>query len=176
MGYQVMVFYVSLLLSCVAVSVIIVWLYRSFSAVGKAVYQAFLPSSKSNVSRNQDLVKHVALKATPSPWGWDSNGARHHASPIEKQSEKRETVAPWGWQGNKRNPEIRKPVVRDNLDVASYAFRNAVSRAVDRVSPAQEASTESTEEFKFAGKKYRVVRKKKMSKRNAGGTGKPWGW
>lgn len=172
-----MVFYVSLLLSCVAVSVVVVWLYRSFSAVGKAVYRAFLPSSKTNQPRNEQLVKHVSLAATPSPWGWDSSGTSHHESPIEKhRKEVREPVAPWGWKGNQRNREIRKPIVKDNLDVASYAFKNAVSRAVDRVSPAQNATTESTENFEFAGKKYRVVRKKKMSKRNSGGTSKPWGW
>lgn len=172
-----MVFYVSLLLSCIAVSVVIVWLYRSFAAVGKAVYRAFLPSSKSNRARNEQLVKHVSLASTPSPWGWDSTHTHHHRSPIEKHVKAvREPVAPWGWKGNSRNAEIRKPVVSDDLEVASYAFKNAVSRAVDRVTPAKEATTESSENFEFAGKKYKVVRKKKLSKRNSGGTGKPWGW
>ena len=172
-----MVFYVSLLLSCVAVSIVIVWLYRSFAAAGKTVYLAFLPRYKKNQPRKEQLVKHVSLAATPAPWGWDSNDTRHHDSPIEKQvKEVPKSVAPWGWKGNQRNTEIRKPIVKDKLEVASYAFKNAVSRAVDRVSPAQNATTESTENFEFAGKKYRVVRKKKMGKRNSGGTGKPWGW
>lgn len=172
-----MIFYVSLLLICVAVSIVIVWFYRSFAEVTKAAYRALLPSSRHNHKHHNDhLVKHVSLSATPSPWGWESNGAVHHSSPIKKAEAVQEPVAPWGWKGNRRNADIRKPEVGENFDVAAYAFKDAVSRAVDRVSPAKEYQAEERENFEFAGKKYKVVRKRKAAKRNPGGNAKPWGW
>ncbi|MDX1460882.1 MAG: hypothetical protein R3348_07480 [Xanthomonadales bacterium] len=175
-----MIFYVALLLVCVAVSFVLVWLYRSLSEVGKAAYRALLPSRKDNRRREDNLVRHVSLNATPSPWGWSKGDSHHHAIPeVQGRRPQSPGETPWGWPGSTHHVEKRGTGSREESTArAKESVARALTGLVDR--ERSETSTPARgipdEQFDFAGRSYKVVRKPSIGKINKGGTKKPWGW
>ena len=107
LGYSQMLFYASLFLFCVVFSAIVLWLYRSMAEVGKAVYRAFLPSSKDKVTREvRQESLNTPLSGTAAPWGWSRNSSARRAAP--KRSPVTKSVFEGGEYNVTRKPTVKK--------------------------------------------------------------------
>lgn len=174
-----MFFYTSLFVASVIVALVVVWLFNAIMDVGKQVYRAMLPSSKDNLTSHvHDVPLNTTINDTPTPWGWKShetprNAAKTHAAtPIPAKS------TPWGWPGNegevrKHGPEHVMPNgSRTEADMWGLGGKaKSTEPAKLKVGwPYRE------EKFEFAGKSYKVSRKRKVRKTDLSKTGKPWGW
>ena len=142
-----MLFYVSLFIACVISTLVVLYIYNALVEVGKAIYGAFLPSSKNNVTRHRRNVRfNSAISDTPTPWGWNGNGqeAREHGS---------------------------KPATTNGASVLD-GFLNKHSNDTSSVGwPYREDKVE------FVGKSYKVTRKTASKKSRPGTNSKqPWGW
>ena len=49
-----MFFYTSLFVASFIIAMVVLWLYKSLVGIGKAIYQAILPSSKSNITAHAE--------------------------------------------------------------------------------------------------------------------------
>jgi hypothetical protein len=177
-----MLFYVSLFLFCFALSVVMVWLFRSLNAVGKAVYRALLPSSKSNrPSRVEEEVGPATLNETRVPWGWKGSPVEY--VPTEEaiaEPVTRSAPIPWGWPGNSGN---REPGSRGKRQ---WGKRYRRHKTLVPVQPAPDEETEQQaqvgwpyrdEAFEFAGRMYRVKHAYiPLRGPRLGGVVRPWGW
>ena len=154
-----MFFYTSLFVAGLIVALLILWLYNAILDVGKQVYRAILPSSKSNVTRHvQEIPLHTTINDTV---------AKTRAAKPSK-------ATPWGWPGNKNEVQGHGPATswpNGSKTEASLAGNGEKPKSAQKVGwPYRE------EEFEFAGKSYKVSRKVKKRKTNLSKTGKPWGW
>lgn len=142
-----MLFYVSLFVACVISALLVLYLYNVLADAGKAVYKAFLPSKRNNLTSHVGNVRfHSKVNDTPTPWGWKGND---HAG--------------------------RKPVAKGaEMDGATGldAFVNKHSNESSSVGwPYREEKNE------FAGKSYKVSRRKSPKKNRLQTSGdQPWGW
>ena len=78
-----MIFYASLLVLSVAVSAIVVWIYRSFAEASRKTYQAFLPSGKDAAAAAEPEVvrrRRWNPKAQATPWGWKTRTSNDRVS------------------------------------------------------------------------------------------------
>jgi hypothetical protein len=76
-----MFFYVSLFVACVISSLLFLYLFNALADAGKAVYRAFLPSSKSSITGHVRNVRSTStVNRTQTPWGWNGSdhGTREH--------------------------------------------------------------------------------------------------
>ena len=103
-----MFFYASLFVASVIVSLVLVWLYRSLAGVGKAVYQAILPSNKDSRDPTRHLETTTKLNTTinevPQPWGWEGTADLYDSKldstrikKLRKNLHKGPSNKPWGW-------------------------------------------------------------------------------
>jgi len=165
-----MFYYTSLFIATLILAAIVLWLYRKIVGVGKVVYQAILPSSKSGPADHLDReVMRTSTNSTPTPWGWGGNAKPSHAARTTKIAQA-DTV-PWGWKGSDK-------VIRDHGPGYSHA-----NQAKSSAPPAAKPEAKSQigwpyreDKFEFAGKAYKVTRKAAPRKTNLSTTGKPWGW
>lgn len=142
-----MFFYVSLFVACVVSALVVVYMYNAFADVGRAVYRAFLPSSKNNSTRHlRDVRFGSKINDTPTPWGWKGGEHDTHASSIKRAA----------------------PASASGLN----AFINTHGHESKSVGwPYREDKVET------AGKAYKVTRKTTGQKsRPRGGNKQPWGW
>ena len=169
-----MVFYSLLFVASVIMALVVLYLYRMLAAVGKAVYRAFLPSTKDNPSNHQNEVKVVtSINDTPTPWGWHGNVAQEHKEHKERtHTAAPPLIVPWGWKGNGNEIRVRgpKPSVRNSVQNGTTGLESdAASR--DGVGwPYRE------EKFEFAGKLYKVTRRETFARTDFTTMVKPWGW
>ncbi|MDH4018445.1 MAG: hypothetical protein OEU84_02495 [Xanthomonadales bacterium] len=169
-----MFFYTALFVASVIASLIILYLYNSLKDVGKAVYRAFLPSSKEKLARQiQDAPYHSTINDTPTPWGWDG-----HASPVKQvktASPSPSDNAPWGWKGGDHQ-------VRENGSKGSASGLNAFGNSTASGHAAKTRNQARVgwpyreEKSESAGKAYKVTRKVTLQRTNLKTTSKPWGW
>lgn len=148
-----MFFYTALFVASVIAALITLYLFNVLKDAGKAVYRAFLPSSKDNLSRHIDDVPfHATIKDTSTPWGWNGNdhGIREHHPKRAVRNANSGLDGFLSQVGNERDQKASKKVA------ASWPYR--------------EEKSEST------GKAYKVTRKVTPRKTNLEKTGKPWGW
>lgn len=188
MREESMFFYASLFVASFIVAMIVLWLYKSLANIGKAIYQAILPSSKSNFTEHaKDTVTRLTVNNTPTPWGWGGNAkpanvARTNAASTGNQPSNAQAI-PWGWRGNKHKiPEYRVkggiPILpvsgtrpRVQPKARSQAQSQASNNRVEKIGwPYRE------EQFEFAGDTYKVTQKVKLRKTNLRKSAKPWGW
>lgn len=142
-----MFFYVSLFIACVISAIVVVYLYNALADVGKAVYRAFLPSSKNNSTRHVRNVRFGSkINDTPTPWGWKGGEHDTRGSSIK-------STVPAGTTG-------LNALINDHGNESTSVGW-----------PYREDKVES------AGKAYKVTRKtagKRLPVR--GGNKQPWGW
>ena len=173
--------YAALFIAAVIMATVVLWLYRAVVGAGKAVYQAILPSSKTEAD---DPTHHVederlalTVNDTRTPWGW-----REHSTPARAaRAAEIATVhaVPWGWPGNDREIRNHEPT----LLLASHSLTDSESpvQAVTEAEP-EDRPNENVgwpyreEKFDFAGKAYKVVRKESLEITNLSTTDTPWGW
>lgn len=169
-----MFFYTALFVASVIAALIILYLYNSLKEVGKAVYRAFLPSSKDNLARQiHDTPYHATINDTPTPWGWDD-----HATPVKRVKTAPPSPSdntPWGWKGGDHQVrENGRKGSASGLDAfvnstgSGQASKTRKQAAVGW--PYREEKSEST------GKAYKVTRKVALQRTNLKTTSKPWGW
>jgi hypothetical protein len=78
-----MIFYASLMVLSVAISAIVVWIYRSFAEASRKSYQAFLPSGKDAAPTVEPAVvrrRRWNPKAQATPWGWKTRTSNDRVS------------------------------------------------------------------------------------------------
>ena len=170
-----MLFYASLLLFSVAISVIALWFYRSMYDIGKAAYRAILPRARKAYKEEKAVSLSSGLATKATPWGWSSDRGPRRAIPVVSPVAKKAAPAPWGWKGNDSRSRSRSIRLGGDVEEAAESLKNMLSR------PAK-GNTEHVgwpyreESFDFAGKEYKVVRKTRIRIAKAGGMSKPWGW
>ncbi|NNL94378.1 MAG: hypothetical protein HKO64_02020 [Xanthomonadales bacterium] len=86
------------------------WTIRTAKTVGRKMYNAFLPSAKSNLKKpvtDEDLpTLSGELQFLSMPWGWRESPYRDNPVLLRPMVRKQATPAPWGWPGG--NPgELR---------------------------------------------------------------------
>ena len=87
------------------------WTLRTAKKVGRKLYNAFLPSSKSNLKKpitDEELpTLSGELQFLTMPWGWSDSPYRQHEVLVKPEAIKPAAhPTPWGWPGG--NPgEIR---------------------------------------------------------------------
>jgi hypothetical protein len=174
-----MFFYTSLFVASVLVALVILYLFNALRDAGKAVYKAFLPSSKNNLSaRSPDEALSTTVNETLTPWGWSNEASQTKTARTNRALSSKQT--PWGWKGNDR-------VIREHG--AKSTANSSAGIGLDDFFAKNENESNSTEnpaatvgwpyreeKFEFAGKSYKVTRKAKPAKTNLRNTGKPWGW
>lgn len=96
-----MVFYVSLFVVCMIMAGITVWMVRSLTRVGKAYYQAILPSAREHHQTETPETIHMSaeIETMSAPWGWAPTRKRRQNAPV-RQPAPRSGPVPWGWPGN----------------------------------------------------------------------------
>lgn len=170
-----MLFYASLFLFCIAVSVIALWFYRFLYDIGKAAYRAILPRARKAYKEEKVVSLSSDLAASVTPWGWSSDQGSRRAIPVASPVVKQAAPTPWGWKGNNSRSRSRTSRVWVDVGEAAESLKDILG------SPGKE-NTEHVgwpyreEKFAFAGKEHAVVRKKRIRRTNAGGKSKPWGW
>ncbi|MDX1461116.1 MAG: hypothetical protein R3348_08675 [Xanthomonadales bacterium] len=81
------------------------WFIRTTKKIGKALYKAFLPSSKgnqaSNTSSDDSLPElSTSLREIAMPWGWrDAPRTLPHWSVKPEAIQIPMVPVPWGWPG-----------------------------------------------------------------------------
>ena len=173
-----MLFYASLFLLCVAVSAIILWLYRSMYSVARATYQAIFPSTREEFTDEREVSLRSTLQATPTPWGWSSDYTPRTVAPAipRVQPSEKAIPVPWGWKGNTRNTELTTRQFRGDVGEAAAALKNMVNGLSSDDDDNFIGWPYRDEHFDFAGKEYNVTRKTRVEKTNLGVIPKPWGW
>ena len=70
-----MFFYTSLFIVSLITALIFLYLYNTVAGVGKAFYQAPLPSAKSNRTNRSGKTRRFrsTVNDAPTPWGWMGN-------------------------------------------------------------------------------------------------------
>lgn len=177
-----MFFYASLFVAAFITATIVLWLYRALVGVGKAVYQAMLPSYKTDVhdatAHLEDERQALTVNDTLTPWGWAGHVQSSQLARVNKIVE--EEPVPWGWPGNRNEIREHEPML--------VLSSNALTEPTDQVKP-EDQNDESEdnaenkvgwpyreEQFDFAGKAYTVIRKDAPERTDLGHTGTPWGW
>jgi len=143
-----MFFYASLFIACVISAFSVLYLYHALEDVGKAVYRAFLPSKKDNLTR--------------------------HLGKVRYSSTVNDTQTPWGWKGNDKNARGHVPktaAMNGTSGLDAYLNKHSDETSSSVGWPYREEKTE------FAGKAYKVTRKTTSEKPRLRTTGnQPWGW
>ena len=170
-----MLFYASLFLFCIAVSAIALWIYRSVYETGKAAYRAIFPSHRKQYKEAKPADMHATVNDTPTPWGWSSDRGPRRAIPAAPAARSQAAPAPWGWKGNSRNTEKSGHSLRSDVGEVASSFKKMVGGDGNKGDkhigwPYRE------EKFDFAGREYKVTRKRKVRKSNVDKVSKPWGW
>lgn len=168
-----MFFYTALFIASIIMAVVILWVCQALSSVGKAVYQAFLPSSKGNLGPTGHLNSQrltTTINDVPMPWGWKGDSspsqvARANAAPTG-------VPQPWGWSGEKNRALELK---RNNRSGKPLPTTSKASNKQKKEKPSV-GWPNHEESFDFAGKTYKVKRARKLRKTHLKGMGKPWGW
>ena len=145
-GEVTMIFYTLLFIACLIAAFIALYLFKALEGVGRSVYRAFLPSSKTNVAGPRQRVRY--------------------------RSTKNRAKTPWGWKGNDKKVRqyASKPASASGASGLD-AFINNHGKQSEAVGwPYREEKTDLT------GKSYKVSRKAVSAKTNRGSKGKPWGW
>lgn len=118
-----MFFYTSVFLASLALSFIVIWLYRSVLGTARIVWYAMLPSSAD--ARNDSTGEK---KGAPAPWGWkdrSKQSAKARAHPSSPVAE-----VPWGWPGNAAKARNQGgPVASGGGDLDSYLRGQLVQQA-----------------------------------------------
>jgi hypothetical protein len=169
-----MFYYAALFVASFIAAAVVLWLYRSLVGVGKAVYQAFLPSSVTD----DNLTAHVAddrlpltINDTATPWGWGKNESPAQAARTGAVVQ--DDPVPWGWPGSKQEIREHNPIL--NLSSKTLVEPEAETEA-DNIPQGHIGWPYREEKFEFAGKAYKVVRKDAPEKTDLGLASKPWGW
>ncbi len=77
-----MLFYASLLIFAIAVSVVAIWLHRALSHAGRKTYHAILPSSRRTVGGRRRMQLDSEILSSLSQRGWSGQGGSRHAMPA----------------------------------------------------------------------------------------------
>lgn len=152
-----MLYYTSLFLFLVLVSVIAIWVYRGIFGVSRAAYRSSLQGgrklskrAKARMKARQKAHGTSATKGAPTPWGWNAATGQMHS-----------------------DRDIRSPeTLRGHARSSEHMFASAPNPAAVRKNagwPYKE------EKMKFAGKAYKVNRKA-AEDGELDGDGKPWVW
>ena len=176
-----MLFYTSLFVASFIIAMVVLWLYKSLVGIGKAIYQAILPSSKGNITAHvQEPALAMTVNNARTPWGWSGHTppatvARTNAALPEEKARDAQSV-PWGWPGNKHKiPEYR---LKEGIPLLPTSdVRSKASTNMDRRSMAKKIGWPYREDqFEFAGDTYKVTQKMNIRKTNLSKSAKPWGW
>lgn len=161
-----MLYYTSLFLVIVLVSVIAIWMYRAILGASRVAYKASVPGGKKISPRTRTRLK-----------------ARAKARAKAAKSGTSEAPVPWGWKGNP-NPihshhETHKPgSSKKHWNGLSHSHAAASEHTIS--TPPSNAGRKNVgwpykeEKMEFAGKAYKVNRKAVDGDFN--GNGKPWVW
>jgi hypothetical protein len=170
--------YALLFVASFIAAAIVLWLYRAIVGAGKAVYQAFLPSSVTQDNLAAHMTEErlpLTINDTATPWGWGK-----HESPA--QAARTGTVVkdkpvPWGWPGSKQEIREHHPILQlSGNALVEPEVEVEAEVEVDNIPQSQIGWPYREEKFEFAGKAYKVVRKDAPERTDLGITGKPWGW
>jgi len=168
-----MFFYSALFVASVVIAVVLLWVFQSLSSVGKAVYQAFLPSSKGNTGPTAHLDSQrltTTINDVPMPWGW--KGGSNPSQVARATAASSGVPASWGWSGEKN---AARDLRRKNSSRNAYpATSNAANK--EKKEKSQVGSPYRDESFDFTANTYKVKRAKKLRKTHLKNMGKPWGW
>lgn len=130
--------YFLLFIFVLVLSGLTVWTVRAMKMLGKACYQAILPSSKGNLRDhiNRAREEHLPtlsheLNHVPTPWGWEKMPERKTIAVPRATLAKTAVPVPWGWPGNSRT-QISQP-----LDLLSlFHLANGSQKAGGHAAPA----------------------------------------
>jgi hypothetical protein len=173
-----MFFYSALFVASVIVAFIILYLYNALADIGRAVYQAILPSSKDNLAGHLDNQRvRTTVNETKTPWGWESQASPSKLAKIHPALPVPADNTPWGWPGN--NQEIREHGqsrrTSNEPGLEAYFKRENFNTQPEKTRKSTVGWPYRDESFDFAGEEYKVTRKT-PKKTNLKTTGKPWGW
>ena len=145
--------------------------------IGKATYQAIFPSTREQYREERQVSLNPSLNDTLSPWGWSSDTGHHRAIPVPPTVKREAVPAPWGWPGSDNNTEKISNRASGNVTNITESSRGMINnrRKEDEDRPVV-GWPYREEKFEFAGRNYKVARKKRSRKTNIGGISKPWGW
>ena len=177
LGVSQMLFYVSLFLFCIAVSVVGLWFYRSIYDIGQAAYQVIFPRNRKQYTDEKEVELNPSLSSAVTPWGWSSAGGPRRAIPNAPLPKKEVVPTPWGWSGNGSKNETATSRLAENVSEAADSLKSMVGAGNNtRTNEPMVGWPYREEKFEFAGSEYKVTHKRKVKKYNMGGVSKPWGW
>lgn len=152
-----MLYYTSLFLVIVLVSMIAIWIYRGIFGVGRAAYRSSLKGgrklskrAKARMKARQKAHGTSATKGVPTPWGWNAATGQMHSD--------RDISSSGTLRGHARSSE--------------YMFASAPNPVAARKKVDWPHKEEKVE---FAGKAYKVNRKV-ADDGDLDADGKPWVW
>lgn len=190
-----MVFYVSLFIVCTIMAGLTVWMVRSLTRVGKAYYQAILPSARQNHHEETPETIHMSaeIESMTAPWGWGPSRKKPQTTSV-RQPAPRSGPVPWGWPGNSKYAvasaghgtgrhfrgeaeKLRNEWLR-TLGQGRKATASADSDSRSTADKSQVAGSgwpEREGNFEFGGQihHYRVIDRPRPTR---GHLVKPWGW
>lgn len=170
-----MLFYASLLLFSLAVSAVVLWVYRVVYDTGKAAYRAIFPSTKEQYKADKQAAIQTSINNTPTPWGWTGGPGPRRVIPVALAASKPPVPAPWGWKGSTSNTESASHSLKGNAEEAAASLWEMVDG---------NAGNEETgvgwpyreEKFEFADRQYKVTSKSRVKRTNMEEISMPWGW
>lgn len=180
-----MLYYITLLLVIVVVSVIAIWAYRAIVGMARTAHTAMLPTrrkisakTKARLKSRQKMrskakvsAKRASGSEIPTPWGWRDEAHTVH-SPRPQQSTNKPGSDRKLWSGSSRKSAI-------NERNAGYSVSSNHEPGYSK--PEQKAARQRVgwpyreDKMAFAGKAYKVSRKATEGS-DVATEGKPWVW
>jgi len=100
-----MIEYTVLTTFAVILAVSTLWTIRTAKTIGRKLYNAFLPSSKSNlripVTDDELPTLSGELQCLAMPWGWRESPYRNKQVILQPPVQAQIVPTPWGWPGSK---------------------------------------------------------------------------
>lgn len=166
-----MLYYTSLFLIIVLVSIITIWMYRAILGVGRATHNAVLPgrgkvSSKAKARlktrRKAQAKADSVYSEVPTPWGWKDS-----ANSVQKPGSDKVL-----WSGSNKEHGVKETYVGYSQSSGHVpGFGQPVAG-----SPAKRVGWPYREDkLAFAGKAYKVNRRP-VDHDDPTSEGKPWVW
>lgn len=162
-----MLYYTSLFLIIVLVSIIAIWMYRAILGASRVTHTAILPGRRKVSARAKARLKSrrkqrgkgktttIGRSEVPTPWGWKDTP--HAANTVHKPGSDKVL-----WSGPSSHHGVSEPATGQAYSAPAH------SAATKRVGwPYRE------DKLAFAGKAYKVNRK---AAENGELEGKPWVW
>jgi len=172
-----MLSYTTLFVASLIVAAVIYFLFKVISDSSRSVYSSKNRTAiiSSTINKRNDTTGTTGLAYKPSPFGQAG-----HASP--KHIAKTNPAIPtdtinWGWQGS--GVQLREPQLRPSQGAgeSSHCSLYDTGTPQSKPNPGQHAGRLRREEqFKPAGRSYKVTREVDRDMSEPESLNKPWGW